>query len=218
MSEQKSNVFKGIVRTPRQDCVEAHIWGRVQKFFFAALKVPRTVASILKWKKFGTTKTLPRARRPAKLSNRGRRAFVREVTKNPMATLTELQRSSVEMGEPSRRTVAIREPLLGKRHMTVRLDFVKRHLKDSQILRHKILWSNESNNYLAWMPHLEETWHHRYGEAWWGCFSAAGTGKLVRIEGKMNRAKYREILDENLLQSTQDFRLGWRYLPTGQRP
>ena len=34
-----------------------------------------------------------------------------------------------------------------------------------------------------------------------GCFSAAGTGRLVRIEGKMNGAKYREILDENLLQS-----------------
>ena len=26
----------------------------------------------------------------------------------------------------------------------------------------------------------------------WGCFSAAGTGILVRIEGKINRAKYRE--------------------------
>jgi hypothetical protein len=25
----------------------------------------------------------------------------------------------------------------------------------------------------------------------WGCFSAAGTGRLVRIERKMNRAKYR---------------------------
>ena len=36
----------------------------------------------------------------------------------------------------------------------------------------------------------------------WGCFSAAGTGRLVRIEGKMNSAKY--IVDENLLQSTQD--------------
>ena len=35
-----------------------------------------------------------------------------------------------------------------------------------------------------------------------------GTGRLVRIEGKMNRAKYREILDENLVQSTQDLRLG----------
>jgi hypothetical protein len=33
----------------------------------------------------------------------------------------------------------------------------------------------------------------------WGHFSAAGTGRLVRIEAKMNGAKYREILDENLL-------------------
>ena len=51
--------------------------------------VPKnTVASIiLKWKKFGTTKTLPIAGSPAKLSNRGRRALVREVTKNPMVTL-----------------------------------------------------------------------------------------------------------------------------------
>jgi hypothetical protein len=50
-----------------------------------------TVDSIIpKWKKFGTTKTLPRAGHPAKLSNLGRRALVREVTKNPMAILTEL--------------------------------------------------------------------------------------------------------------------------------
>ena len=42
----------------------------------------------------------------------------------------------------------------------------------------------------------------------WECFSAAGAGRLVRIEGKMNGAKYREILDENLLQSASDLRLG----------
>jgi hypothetical protein len=35
----------------------------------------------------------------------------------------------------------------------------------------------------------------------WGCFSAAGTGRIVRIEEKMNGATYNEILDENLLQS-----------------
>ena len=35
-------------------------------------------------------------------------------------------------------------------------------------------------------------------------FSAAGTGRLVRIKAKMNGTKYREILDENLFQSTQD--------------
>ena len=45
----------------------------------------------------------------------------------------------------------------------------------------------------------------------WGCFSAAGTGKLVRIKGKMNGAKYMEILEENLLQSTQDLRRGQRF-------
>ena len=39
----------------------------------AALKVPKKTVFfiILKWKKSGTTKTLPRAGRPAKLSNQG---------------------------------------------------------------------------------------------------------------------------------------------------
>ena len=39
----------------------------------------------------------------------------------------------------------------------------------------------------------------------------AKTGRLVTIAGKMNRAKYREILDENLLQSAQDLRLERRF-------
>ncbi len=39
----------------------------------------------------------------------------------------------------------------------------------------------------------------------WGCFSVAGTGRLVRIEGKMNAAMY--IIDENM-----DLRLGQRFI------
>ena len=161
MSEQKlSHEVEGLVRrAPRQDFVEAQIWGGYQNTS-AALKVPKNMVAsiILKWKKFGTSKYFPRAGRPAKLSNRGRRALVREVTKNPMVTLTELQSSSVEMGEPSRRTtiyaalhqsglygrVDRQKPLLSKRHMTARLEFAKRHLKDSQTMRNKILWSNET--------------------------------------------------------------------------
>jgi hypothetical protein len=58
MSEQKpSHEVEGIVlRAPRQDWFEVQIW--VPKMS-AALKSPNnTVASIiLKWKKFGTTKT-----------------------------------------------------------------------------------------------------------------------------------------------------------------
>jgi hypothetical protein len=44
-----------------------------------------------------------------------------------------------------------------------------------------------------------------------GIFSAAGTGKLVRIKGMMDGAKYREILVENLFQSSRDMRLGQRF-------
>jgi hypothetical protein len=70
------------------------------------LAVPKNTTSsiILKRKRFGTTKTLPKAAHLAKLSNRGRRALVREVIKNPIVTQKELQSSSVEMGEPFRRT------------------------------------------------------------------------------------------------------------------
>ncbi|KAF7645966.1 hypothetical protein LDENG_00195650 [Lucifuga dentata] len=34
-----------------------------------------------------------------------------------------------------------------------------------------------------------------------GCFSEAGTARLVTIERRMTAAKYREVLEENLLQS-----------------
>ena len=79
--------------------------------------------------------------------------MVREVTKNQMDTLTELQSSSVEMGEPSRRKtisvalhqsglygrVARLKPLLSKRYMTAHLEFAKRLLKDCQTMRTKFL-------------------------------------------------------------------------------
>ena len=76
----------------RDRIVSRHRSGEGYQIISAALQVPKnTVASIiLKWKKFGTTKTLPRAGNPAELSNRGRRALVREVTKNPMVTLIEI--------------------------------------------------------------------------------------------------------------------------------
>ena len=44
----------------------------------------------------------------------------------------------------------------------------------------------------------------------WGCFSAAGTGRLVRVEGKLNGKKYREILNENLHPTAQDLGLALR--------
>ena len=106
----------------------------------------------------------------AKLRARRRRAWGRQVNRNPMVTLTELQSSSVEMGAPSRRRaissalhqsglygrVARRMPLLGKRHMTACLEFAKRHLKDSQTMRNKILWKVLQDS-MAWFPFQQTT-------------------------------------------------------------
>ena len=71
---------------------------------------------------------LPRPGRLAKWRNQGRRALLREVTKTPMVTLSELQSSSVKKREPYRRTI-ISAALISKRHMTARLEFAKRHKK-----------------------------------------------------------------------------------------
>jgi hypothetical protein len=98
MSEQNQAIrLKELSVELRDRIVSRHRSGEGYQKLSAALKVAKnTVASIiLKLKKFGTTKTFPRAGSLAKLSNQGRRALVREVTKYPMLTLTELQSSSV---------------------------------------------------------------------------------------------------------------------------
>ena len=77
----------------RNRIVSRHRSGEGYGNISATLQVPKsTVATIIrKWKKFGTTKNLLRPGCPAKLSNRGRRAMAREVSRNLRVTLTELQ-------------------------------------------------------------------------------------------------------------------------------
>ena len=84
-------------------------------------------------------------------------------------------------------------------------------------MRNKILWPDETKIELFGLNAKRHVWrkpgtvptvkHGGDSIMLWGCFSVARTGRLVRIEGKMNKAKYREILDLNLLQSSQDLRL-----------
>ena len=38
----------------------------------------------------------------------------------------------------------------------------------------------------------------------WQCFSLTGTDKLVRNEGMMDGAKYRQIIEENQFSFTQN--------------
>ena len=178
--------------------------GKVTKNCIQNGRSKNTVAFIiLKWKKFVTTKTLPRAGCPSKLSNQGRSALVKEVTKS----------SSVEMGEPSRRTtisaalhqsglysrVDRRKPLLSKRHMTARLKFAKKHLNDSQNMRNKILWSDETKIELFGLNAKLHVWRkpvtipmvkHCGGIIMlWGCFSAGRDWENIQDRGKDERRK-----------------------------
>ncbi len=93
MSEQKSSlgVKQTACRAQKQVCIKPHIWGRVQNNSLLHWRVTESCSlSYPQWKKFETTRTLPRAGLLTKLSNWWRRALVRVVTKNLMVTLVEL--------------------------------------------------------------------------------------------------------------------------------
>jgi hypothetical protein len=88
-------------------------------------------------------------------------------------------------------------------------------------MSNKILWSDGTKMELFCMNAKCHVWR-KYGTIptvkhgggsimLWGCFSVACTGRLARIEAKMNGTKYRGILDESLPQSAQDLRLGQRF-------
>uniref|UniRef100_A0A669ESK4 Transposase Tc1-like domain-containing protein n=1 Tax=Oreochromis niloticus TaxID=8128 RepID=A0A669ESK4_ORENI len=124
--------------------------------------------------------------------------------------------------------VARRKPLLTENHKKSHLQFATSHVGDTANMWKKVLWSDEPKMELFGQNAKRYVWrktttaHHsehtiptvKYGGGsimLWGCFSSAGTGKLVRVDGKMDGAKYRATLEENLLESAKDLRLGRRF-------
>ena len=106
--------------------------------------------------------------------------------------------------------------------------FAKKHVGDSTNIWKKVFWLDETKIDLFGHQGKRYVWHkpntshlpensiptvkHDGGSIMlWVCFSSAGTGKLVRIEGMMDGAKYGEILEGNLFQSSRDLRLGQRF-------
>ncbi len=124
---------------------------------------------------------------------------MREVKKNPKITVAELQRCIQEMGESCRKStitaalhqsglygrVARRKPLLSARHMKARMEFAKKHLKDSKMVTNKILWSDETKIELFGLNSKRYVWrktrhcsspvqYSPNSEAWWWQHHAVG--------------------------------------------
>ena len=105
-----------------------------------------------------------------------------------------------------------KDPLLKKAHVQAHLKFAK-----------ELMWSDETKIELFGINSTCCVWRKRNAEynpkntipkhgdgnlMLWGYFSAKGTGRLHRIEGRLNGAMYWEILGDNLLPSLK-MGLGW---------
>ena len=125
---------------------------------------------------------------------------------------------------------ARKTPFLKKRHVEARLKFAKLHLDKPVEYWENVVWSDETKIELFSCHTTHHVWrrngtaHHpkntiptvKFGGGSivaWDCFSSCGIGKLRIIEGAMNAAMYREILDMNLLPSTRmmKMRRGWTF-------
>ena len=111
---------------------------------------------------------------------------------------------------------ARKKPFINEKQRRARLRFAKDH-KDWTIEDwSKVIFSDESNFQLC-PTHGRLMVRRRPGEAYkpqclaptvkfgggsvmiWGCFSKAGIGQICLCEGRMNQARYKVVLEENLL-------------------
>ncbi|KAK6320277.1 hypothetical protein J4Q44_G00093840 [Coregonus suidteri] len=116
-------------------------------------------------------------------------------------------------------------PLLKPAHVQAHLKFANDHLDDPAEKWEKVMWSDETKIELFGLNSTRRVWRKKKDEynpkntiptvkhgggniILWGCFSAKGTGRLYRIEGRMDGAMYREILANNLLPSVRALKMG----------
>ena len=118
----------------------------------------------------------------------------------------------------------LQEGSLCSQKRTKLLNFAWEHLDKPGAFWKSIRWTDESKIKLfvtikTTMFGEKPTWCIKKrpspnSEAWWwkcegrGCFSACGPGWLHIIQGTMNSQAYQQIIDQNLLSSVRELKLG----------
>lgn len=119
---------------------------------------------------------------------------------------------------------ARKKGLVSKANKTKRLNFAIHHANKPQSFWNKILWSDESKfelfstkrKVIVWRKprtemdpkNLVPTVKHGGGSVMiWGCMAASGAGKLVFIDGRMDQFVYRNILEQNLMESARQLNI-----------
>lgn len=115
-----------------------------------------------------------------------------------------------------------KKPLLSKKNIKARLEFAQTHIHWIPQEWRKVVFSDESKFNLFrsdGIVHVRRPKGQRLNSRYtcptvkhgggsvlvWGCFSAFGIGPLHKIEGKMDRFMYRDILRNVLEPYTDDF-------------
>lgn len=172
---------KELSKDLRDKIVSLHKRGSGYKSISRRLVIPiPTIKTIVqKFKRLGTTESLPRSGRPKKLSIRDTRKIVREVSANPRITTRQIKGDlELEGTDVSRQTIARslqsaglkscrprKTPLLKPRHVKARLEFAKIHLDKPKSFWEHIMWSDETKIELFGHNDVQKVWR-KSGEAY----------------------------------------------------